>query len=98
MVLKDAVITKWSVTQPQEKLYRIQLNVVIEDDEEGWSGINENITFDCNQGDFVSNKEKYICDKIQNMIEKYNNSKYMFNNIDLDEVVNSIEGKFKKKW
>ena len=41
MALGSPVVTKVSVTYPQEGLYKITLNLTVPDDSAGWDGIDQ---------------------------------------------------------
>ena len=75
MALQDPIVTVVDVAQPQDKLYSITLNLVVRDDEVGCDGINQNFTFDCNQGAKISAKEPHVIAVMQEAIDRYKAAK-----------------------
>ena len=90
MALEDLRVTIVDVAEPQDKLYSITLNLLVDDDEVGYDGINQNFTFDCNQGANVSAKELQVIAVMQEAIDRYKSSKAVQKSAALRTAVNNI--------
>ena len=91
MTLQTPSVTKISVTEPQERLYTIVLNLTIDDDEAEWDGINQDFSIQYNHGDSIQPKEAEMIKQMQEVIDRYKNAKAVFKSTTLDNAITNIQ-------
>ena len=91
MALGSPVVTKVSVTYPQEGLYRITLNLTVPDDSPGWDGIDQNFSEDYKTGNSFGPTALVLGKAMQAAIDRYKLEKSQFNNATLDAAVSTIQ-------
>ena len=82
-------VKKVSVTNPQAKLYIITFNLLVM--EGATPVIDQNFTCEYRPGESIDSKIKEITDKMNDVIVEYKSSQAIYNNTQLDTVVQSIQ-------
>jgi len=85
-----AIVTKRSVTNPQPKVFIIVFNLSV--NEETVIVINQDFSCEYRPGESIASKVDEVKDKMQFVIDNYKASQVIFDNVQLDSAVTTIQG------
>ena len=91
MALHDPIVSKLSVSENQEKLYSIIVNLTIPDNEDGWEGINQDFPFTCPLDADPAVKQAELIGKMQEVIDRYKHAKAVYKSNQLTNALAAVQ-------